>query len=233
MYLAASLTCPWIDRLRRGGRHTGEIGSCRQGLGPRVTARSHTHMSRLFHRDPMIVEGGVVVAPVSCDTHLCQVFHTHTHTHTHFVRETNEPTTHTHTHDIRRSNTTTLKAHPHTPTHPHCHARMRLPRPGRDTTNDVQLIREEEPRHPCQAPEACRFLSLEAFWVLCSAWAPMEGVKQGMPDISATAEISKGTGGGGSPQRLRLSQQLAASMNFLPLTKTHQAAVLAHRFSKR
>ena len=34
--------------------------------GPRVTARSHTHMSRRCHRDPMIVQGWVVEAPVAC-----------------------------------------------------------------------------------------------------------------------------------------------------------------------
>ena len=72
------LHAPGLTDLGGEGGIQGRQGrSCRQGHGPRVTARSHTHMSRLFHRDPMIVKGGVVVAPVSCDTHLCQVFREH------------------------------------------------------------------------------------------------------------------------------------------------------------
>ena len=42
---------------------------------------------------------------------------------------------------------------------------------------------------------------------------------------------SKGPGGlRQSPEMLLLSRQLAASMDFSPLTKIHQAAVLAHCF---
>ena len=37
-------------------------------------------------------------------------------------------------------------------------------------------------------------------------------------------------GGGGGPEMLPLSWQLAVSIDFSPLTKIHQAALLAHRF---
>ena len=66
----------WTVKGGRKGSETYIRGWCR-GHGPRVAARSHTHMSRLFHRDPMIVEGGVVMALVPCNAHLSQVFREH------------------------------------------------------------------------------------------------------------------------------------------------------------